>query len=187
MSSDSEVDINLFLLNYRNLVSSLENHRSNADIPIVNYHKFLTEQEIFFNSEEEISHIRSELNVKWEASEINQFFTALQRCGKHNPVEISRRIKTKTPLQVIIYIEKLENELKYAKQIGRIKNEPLNYEHIPAAREMSKKWTKFENKSAKMLIRKLEENEINNGIEIDSITNGLKLQQDKSKIELFKL
>ncbi|CAB4386244.1 unnamed protein product [Rhizophagus irregularis] len=140
-SPDSEIDINLFILNYKNLVSSLENQRSNVDIP---------------------------------------------RCGKHNPVEISRRIKTKTPLQVIMYIEKLENELRYAKEIGRIKNEPLNYEHIPAAREMSKEWAKLEDKSAKMLIQKLEENEISCGIEIDSITNESKLQQDKSKIELFK-
>ncbi|GBB83654.1 hypothetical protein RclHR1_10350010 [Rhizophagus clarus] len=184
-SPDSETDINLFLLNYRNLVSSLENQRSNVDIPIKNYHKFLTEQEISFNFGEEINHIRSELSVKWETSEINQFFTALQRCGKHNPVEISRRIKTKTPLQVIMYIEKLENELQYAKEIGRIKDEPLNYEYIPAAREMSEKWTKFENKSAKVLIQKLEENEIKCGIGIDSTTNESK-SRDKSKIELFK-
>ncbi|RIA94364.1 hypothetical protein C1645_760214 [Glomus cerebriforme] len=185
-STDTEITRNEFILNYRNLVSSLENQQSNANIPIINYHKLLIEQEIFYGSGEELNHIRSEFNnVNWKISEVNQFFTALQRCGKHNPVEISRRVKTKTPLQVMMYIEQLENELQYAKEIGRIKNEPLNYENIPAAREMSKKWDKFETESAKILIQKLEENEVNCRNEIDS-TNELKLQ-DKSKIDLFKL
>src|ERR1044071_5330886 len=104
-----------FMLDYRHLIYSLENQKHNANIPVINYHKLLLEQENFFNSGEKINHIHSELNnVKWKLSEVNQFFTALQRCGKHDPVEISRRVKTKSPLQVMMYIEQLENELQHA-------------------------------------------------------------------------
>ena len=184
MTDDDKTRID-FMLDYKQLISSLENQKHNANIPVINYHKLLLEQEFFFNSGEGINHIRSELNnVNWNLSEVNQFFTALQRCGKHNPVEISRSVKTKTPLQVMMYIEQLENELQYAKEIGRIKKEPLDYEDIPAAREMSEEWAKFEDKSAKMLIQKLEENETNR---TNSGINELKLQQDREKIELFKL
>src|SRR6266498_1512044 len=114
-----------FILDYKRLISSLKKKQLNDNISTMTYHEFLIEQEKFFSSGEEIigtKCTRSKLNnVKWKVSEVNKFFTALQRCGKHNPVEISRRIETKTPLQVILYIEQLENELQYAKEIGRIK------------------------------------------------------------------
>jgi hypothetical protein len=180
---------NDFMIDYRQLIYSLEDQKHNANIPLINYHKLLLEQENFFNSREKINHICSEPNkVKWQLPEVNQFFIALQRCGKHNPVGISRRIKTKTPLQVMMYIEQLENELQYAKEIGRIKKEPLDYKDIPAAREMSEEWAKFEDRSAKMLIRKLEENEANHKDASNPATNEFnELKQDREKIELFKL
>src|ERR1043166_1186450 len=138
-----------FILDYRQLISSLENQKHNANIPVINYHKLLLEQGILFNSRKEINHNCFEPNnLKWKLSEINQFFIALQRCGKHDPVGISRRVKTKSPLQVMMYIEQLENELQYAKEIGRIKKEPLDYKYIPAAREMSEEWVKFEDRKS---------------------------------------
>ncbi|CAG8564538.1 23735_t:CDS:2 [Gigaspora margarita] len=95
-------------------------------------------------------------NVLWKPKELECFFTALERCGKHNPAEISRRLGTKSVSQVIILIEFFEHELKLVKAC------PVNYTDIPSAREMSDNWLEFEKIQVEMIqerINKIEKKE----------------------------
>ncbi|CAG8596585.1 27537_t:CDS:2 [Dentiscutata erythropus] len=99
-------------------------------------------------------------NVLWKHKELEIFFTALERCGKHNPAEISRRLGTKSVSQVIMLIELFEHESNLAKACKAIR--PVNYTDIPSAREMSDYWLEFEKIQVKMIqerINKIETKE----------------------------
>ncbi|CAG8837926.1 11090_t:CDS:1, partial [Racocetra persica] len=102
------------------------------------YHHLLVKAECdFINPESEFFKrlTRTSIyNILWKPKELASFFIALERCGKRNPVEISRRIGTKSVPQVMILIEFFEHELNLAKACEAIR--PINYADIPSAREM---------------------------------------------------
>ncbi|CAG8668938.1 2270_t:CDS:2, partial [Cetraspora pellucida] len=121
-------------------------------------------------------------NILWKPKEIESFFIALERCGKHNPAEISQRVGTKSVPQVMMLIELFEHELNLAKACEAIC--PVNYADIPSAREMSNDWLKFEKIQAEMIqdrINKIE-TKMTFGKNMQPIS-----QWDEKKLELFEL
>ncbi|CAG8578312.1 10668_t:CDS:1 [Paraglomus occultum] len=92
------------------------------------------------------------ITTSWEPGEQNRFFIALARCGKHNVVEISKRVGTKSVSQILLYIDELEKGLRLEKlkerfekeNKTRIKNRRRLYLKMQAAREMSDEWIEME-------------------------------------------
>ncbi|CAG8778584.1 8742_t:CDS:2 [Cetraspora pellucida] len=121
-------------------------------------------------------------NILWKPKEIESFFIALERCGKHNPAEISQRIGTKSVPQVMMLIELFEHELNLAKACEAIC--PVNYADIPSAREMSNDWLKFEKIQAEMIQDQMNkiETKLTFGKNMQPIS-----QWDEKKLELFEL
>jgi Myb-like DNA-binding domain len=92
------------------------------------------------------------LNTKWTEEEKEKFFTALARCGKGNLQEISRRIGTKSLVEVTAYVDLLNKETIWRKQSKRRK--VFDLRTVPAAVEVDEKWLVFEEKMAAKLAKK---------------------------------
>jgi hypothetical protein len=90
------------------------------------------------------------LNVLWTAAEKERFFTALARCGKGDVEEITRRVRTKSLVEVTAYIGILDEETMWRKQ-GRYRF--FDTAKIPAAVEVDEDWLNFEETAATVLIR----------------------------------
>jgi len=92
------------------------------------------------------------LNTKWTEEEKEKFFTALGRCGKGNLQEISRRIGTKSLVEVTAYVDLLNEETIWRKQLKRRK--VFDLRKVPAAVEVDEKWLVFEEKMATKMAKK---------------------------------
>lgn len=93
------------------------------------------------------------LNILWTEEEKEKFFTALARCGKGNVKEISRRVGTKSVVEVTAYIGILDEETEWRKQSSK-KRMVYDLRKVPAAVEVDAEWLGFEDKMATKLAKK---------------------------------
>ncbi|KAK9453159.1 hypothetical protein V1511DRAFT_490064 [Dipodascopsis uninucleata] len=96
--------------------------------------------------------------TEWTKYEKELFFVYLSRRSRHDVTAISRAIGTKTPIECAELITYLEEELKNLKHKEvrwssrgiRMRRRRI-IKTVPSAREMKKKWIKFEEEQSKML------------------------------------
>ncbi|KAG5438687.1 hypothetical protein PCANB_002407 [Pneumocystis canis] len=99
----------------------------------------------------------------WSSLEKEKFFKSLSRRSRHNPEDIARDVGSKSVIQVIAYINILEEESQmlrfFSKSHGK---EIVSLRHIPAAMEMSDEWIDVEEQEAKKIqqwVDKLQEHQ----------------------------
>ncbi|KAG1353515.1 hypothetical protein G6F62_002436 [Rhizopus arrhizus] len=115
---------------------------------IKTYLEFIKGQEKS-NEEEEMFEGITDINgSRWTPKEKQMFFTALERCGRHDVTEISRRIGSKTTLEVLEYLDALEVASR------SIEKQPLDDSY--SAREMSPLFILQENRFAETVQSVLE-------------------------------
>ncbi|KTW27381.1 hypothetical protein T552_02360 [Pneumocystis carinii B80] len=88
----------------------------------------------------------------WTSLEKERFFKSLSRRSRHNPEDIARDIGSKSVMQVIGYMNILDEELRAFRLFGKGNGkEIVNFRNIPAAMEMSDEWINIEEKEAKKI------------------------------------
>ena len=96
-------------------------------------------------------------NSKWSSEEKNLFFASLCRHGKSRSDLIAEELRpTKSFLEVTSYLHLLETSTKAASapgsEIGRRKRLRWSREKAPAAREVTKRWRRYEDELAEALL-----------------------------------
>ncbi|KAG4304981.1 hypothetical protein PORY_001656 [Pneumocystis oryctolagi] len=87
----------------------------------------------------------------WSSLEKERFFKSLSRRSRHNPEDIARDVGSKSVMQVIGYMNILEEESRMLRLFSKRHGEVVNLRHIPAAMEMSDEWVNFEEQEAKRI------------------------------------
>ncbi|KTW28222.1 uncharacterized protein T551_02641 [Pneumocystis jirovecii RU7] len=87
----------------------------------------------------------------WSSLEKEKFFKSLSRRSRHNPEDIARDVGSKSVMQVIGYMNILEEESQMLRLSNRKSGEEVSLRHIPAAMEMSDKWINVEEQEAKKI------------------------------------
>src|SRR5271154_38376 len=97
------------------------------------------------------------LNTVWTQQEKNRFFTALARCGKGNLAEVARRVGSKSLVEVTVYVGVLDEEMTLRKRSLLGPRRVFDYGGMPAAVEVDEQWIAFEEKMARGLGKKSDE------------------------------
>lgn len=86
----------------------------------------------------------------WSSLEKERFFKSLSRRSRHNPEDISRDVGSKSVMQVIAYMNILDEESKILRLFSKRRGEEVvDFRHIPAAMEMSDEWISIEEQEAR--------------------------------------
>jgi hypothetical protein len=91
-------------------------------------------------------------NTLWTADEKDKLFTALARCGKGDLMQVSRRVGSKSLVEVAAYVGLLDEETEWRKKRTKRKRDQV-FEHarMPAAVEVADTWLEWEERCAAKL------------------------------------